>query len=145
MTDQARTIFLAEDDEDDCIIFLTALQELNCRDEIIVSRDGEQLMMNLDKRVPPQPYVLFLDLNMPLKNGFECLKEIKKKEKLKDIPIVVLSTSVEIKDITMAYHLGANYYMPKPNTLSQMVQGIKKILQFDLSSHERTPKQEFIL
>ena len=78
MTDQSRTLFLAEDDEDDCLIFLSALQELNCQLEVVVSRDGEQLMMNLDKRVPPTPYVLFLDLNMPLKNGFDCLREMKK-------------------------------------------------------------------
>ncbi|MEO7988930.1 MAG: response regulator [Chryseolinea sp.] len=143
MTQQSRTIFLAEDDEDDCLIFLEALLELNCQLEIVVSRDGDELMMNLDKRVPPPPYVLFLDLNMPLKNGFDCLMEIKQIDKMKGVPIVVLSTSVEIKDINKAYLLGANYYMPKPDCFSKLVEGIKKILQFDLSS--RLPKQEFIL
>lgn len=143
MTDQSRTIFLAEDDEDDCLIFLEALQELDYDLEIVVSRDGDQLMMNLDKRIPPLPYVLFLDLNMPLKNGFDCLKEIKRIDKLRDMPIVVLSTSVRIKDINLAYRLGANFYMPKPGRFSQLVDGIEKVLQFDLSSP--TPKQKFIL
>jgi CheY-like chemotaxis protein len=143
MIQPLRTIFLAEDDEDDCLIFLSALQELRYNLEIVVSRNGEELMMNLEKRTPPTPYVLFLDLNMPMKNGFDCLIEIKKIDKLKDLPIVVLSTSTDLKDITKAYNLGANYYLPKPSTILKLVEGLKKVLQFDLSCYPS--KQEFIL
>src|SRR5689334_19304644 len=107
MIPQSGTIFLAEDDEDDCLFFLSALEELHSPFEVVVSRDGEQLMANLNKRVPPIPYVLFLDLNMPLKSGFDCLKQVKQMDVLKEMPIVVLSTSSEIKDITKAYKLGA--------------------------------------
>lgn len=143
MSHPFRTIFIAEDDEDDCLMFLEALQELNYDFEIVVSRNGNELMMNLNQRTPPLPYVSFLDLNMPMKNGFECLKEIKQMDKFKDMPIVVLSTSTEIKDINMAYRLGANYYMPKPDSFLKLVEGIQKILQCDLSIHPT--KQEFIL
>src|SRR6188768_3853460 len=113
MINQSKTIFLAEDDDDDTLFFLEAMREINCRLEIIISRDGVELMENLNANVPPQPKVLFIDLNNPKKNGVNCLIEIKRTDKLKNIPIVILSTSNNLEHIRMTYYLGANYYMIK--------------------------------
>jgi CheY-like chemotaxis protein len=143
MKNQSKTIFLAEDDDDDCMIFLEALRALDYQNQIVVSRDGDELMQNLSTRTPPLPDVLFLDINMPGKDGFDCLRDIKNIEELNSMPIVVLSTSNEIRDITLAYRLGAHYYMPKPHLFSKFIERLGKVLQQDLSS--RPSKQEFIL
>ena len=90
---QTKKIFLAEDDPDDRSFFEDALNALALQTVLVISEDGEELMTALEETVPPQPFVIFLDLNMPRKNGFECLKEIRESDKLKDIPVVVLSTS----------------------------------------------------
>jgi len=143
MTIGPRCIFLAEDDEDDCLIFLEALQELGCTDEVIVTRDGEQLMDHLS-RVPRLPYVLFLDLNMPRKNGFECLKEIKETAEFKSIPVVVLSTSTEPEDIKLAYELGATLYISKARSFTEFVKRIEKVIHSDLLQTE-VAFNEFVL
>ena len=145
MADQSGTIFLAEDDDDDCLIFQEALQELNCTLEIVVSKNGVELMENLNKMMPRLPYVLFLDMNMPRKNGFECLSEIREKDEFKDIPVVILSTSNQQEHIAMAYCLGAKYYMHKPTHFSQLVEGIEKILFSNSLSNGPTPFNEFII
>jgi len=144
MTSDSKTIFLAEDDDDDTMFFLEALREINCTLEIITSRDGVELMEKLDAYVPPIPKVLFLDLNIPKKNGVHCLIEIKRTDKLRNIPIVILSTSHNLEHIRTTYYLGANYYMIKPYTFSQLANGIKKILQLNLSNHGHISIDEFV-
>ena len=88
-------IFLADDDEDDCMLFEDALREVNASTELATANDGVELMMLLGKTVPPPPDVIFLDLNMPKKNGFECLAEIRNSKQFKDIPVVIFSTTGE--------------------------------------------------
>lgn len=112
-------IFLADDDQDDCLLFKEALEELSLPVELTIVNNGEQLMEALNKDAP-LPDILFLDLNMPRKNGFECLSEIKQSEKLKGLPVVILSTSFNQNIINQLYTQGAQHYIRKPNEFSKL-------------------------
>ena len=86
-------LLLADDDEDDCFFFEGALAELETITELTTVHDGEQLMRRLTGLASTDlPYALFLDLNMPRKNGFECLLEIKEDPALNRLPVIILST-----------------------------------------------------
>ncbi|MFC0778671.1 response regulator [Flavobacterium sp. HJSW_4] len=119
-----RIIYLAEDDEDDRMLFLEASEELNLPIRVIQAPDGNELLDAL-KNADHLPDIIFLDINMPLKNGFECLKEIRRKEgALGRVKIVMLSTSSSSIHIQISYKLGADYYAVKPGTY----QGLRELL-----------------
>lgn len=141
-----KSVFLADDDEDDRLLFEDALREVCLETELTTTRDGEELMNVLEQCVPPPPTVIFLDLNMPRKSGFECLEEIKRTEKLKDIPIVIFSTSVQQDSINRAYDKGANHYIFKPSTFVLLKRVIEHVLSIDwkLTPHH-TPVEKFLL
>jgi len=112
-------ILLADDDIDDCIFFKEALVELLLSKHLTTVNDGEQLMQLLTNETNVLPHVLFLDLNMPRKNGFECLTEIKLSKKLKQLPVIVFSTSFEQEVVNQLYKNGAQYFIRKPSEFSQ--------------------------
>lgn len=87
-------ILLADDDNDDCLLFKDALGDLPLATHLTIVRDGEQLMLLLNAK-EELPDVLFLDLNMPRRNGFDCLSEIKENEKLRSLPVIIFSTSFD--------------------------------------------------
>ena len=118
-------ILLADDDIDDCIFFKEALEGLLIPTHLIAVHDGEQLMQLLADETNELPHVLFLDLNMPRKNGFECLSEIKVSKKLKQLPVIIISTSFEQKVVNLLYKNGAQYYIRKLAEFSQL----KKVIQ----------------
>ncbi|MEJ0029952.1 MAG: response regulator [Bacteroidota bacterium] len=113
-------ILLADDDNDDCMFFKDALEELQAPTNLTTVSDGEQLMDYLEK-VKYIPDVLFLDLNMPRKNGYECLKEIKQNYRLKNMPVVVISTSFEPGIVELLQEQGAQHYICKPATYYELV------------------------
>ena len=115
-------LLLADDDKDDCLFFKEALEELPVTAELIIVHDGEQLMRLLGERTtdPPPPHVLFLDLNMPRKNGFEVLSELKLDEKLQKLPVIIFSTSFAEDVANQLYKNGAHYYIRKPADFSQL-------------------------
>jgi DNA-binding NarL/FixJ family response regulator len=94
---------------------------------------------------PPPPHVIFLDLNMPFKNGIECLKYIRENPKLKDIPVVVLSTTSSQEAVDQTYQQGANYYICKPRTFQHLVKVIEKVLSIDMWQLPQPPKEKFVL
>lgn len=142
----SKSIFLADDDTDDCIIFGEALKELNEATELTVSFDGVELMNILDETVPPPPYVIFLDLNMPRKNGFESLSEIRQNDRYKDIPVVILTTASNPEIIEKTFHLGANYFVKKPSSYSKLKDAIKTVLSLDITQlNTRPERHEFVL
>jgi CheY-like chemotaxis protein len=123
-------ILLADDDMDDCIFFKQALKELSPSAKLTIVHDGEQLMEylsdNLSGKVGTD--VLFLDINMPRKNGLECLAEIKRDPKLKDIPVVMFSTSNSWDTINMLFKSGSHVYIHKPSDFAQLKQVIQHAL-----------------
>jgi CheY-like chemotaxis protein len=114
-------ILLADDDKDDRFFFEKALSADSISSELVTVHDGEHLMKYLAENVKRLPDVLFLDLNMPRKNGFECLTEIKESKPFKKIPVVMFSTSYprdknyELNMITMLYKIGAIDFIRKPD------------------------------
>lgn len=118
-------ILLADDDIDDCFFFKEAVEELLIPTTFTIVNEGEQLMQLLTKEATELPHVLFLDLNMPRKNGFECLAEIKGNKKLSHLPVIIFSTSLEQEVVNQLYKNGAQYFIRKPSDFSQF----KKIIQ----------------
>jgi CheY-like chemotaxis protein len=139
-------ILLADDDTDDCIFFKVAVDEFPLSTHLTAVHDGEQLMQLLTNETNELPHILFLDLNMPRKNGFECLSELKLSKKLKQLPVIIFSTSLEQEVVNLLYKSGAQYFIRKPSEFSQF----KKIIQQTLTlitqeNISPTTKENFVL
>ncbi len=117
-------ILLADDDTDDCLFFKDALSQMPIATHLTAVHDGEQLMQLLNRKTNKLPQLLFLDLNMPRKNGFECLIEIKQHKNLSAMPVVIFSTSYEQEVVNLLYKNGAQYFIRKPSEFRQF----KKII-----------------
>lgn len=126
MKRQPLHILLADDDESDRLLFTEAFAELKIKTIVRTVNNGVQLMERLNMENIPLPHLLFLDLNMPQKNGIECLKEIKSDEKLKDIFVAIYSTSENDKDMEVTFLNGANVYITKPNNFNTLKQVLEK-------------------
>src|SRR6186713_1321532 len=113
-------LLLADDDIDDCIFFEDALKELPISATLSTVNNGIQLMNYLLAKSDDLPDVLFLDLNMPRKNGIECLTEIKLNDTLKDLPVIIFSTSFNMEVVDLFYQKGAHYYIRKPGEYEKL-------------------------
>jgi CheY-like chemotaxis protein len=122
-------IFLADDDEDDCFLFHDALMEVGTDCEIVMAHDGVEIMETLRDRTPPPPHCLFLDINMPFKNGLQCLGEIKSVPNLQSFPVLMFSTSVDPQHVQKAKELGASYYIRKPQTFQDLKTLLQKVVE----------------
>ncbi|HQW25938.1 MAG TPA: response regulator, partial [Saprospiraceae bacterium] len=121
-------VILADDDESDRTNFTEALEESRIKTEVYAVKDGVELMEFLTREDTPVPHILFLDLNMPMKNGLTCLKEIRSIEKLKDVAVAIYSTSSYEKDIEETFHYGANVYIKKPTDFDTLKKVLHKVL-----------------
>jgi len=113
-------LLLAEDDLDDCLLFKEALEELPVSAHLNTVNDGEQLMKRLLEQNKELPSILFLDLNMPRKNGHECLAEIQANGQLQHIPVVIISTSFNPEVVLELHTRGAFHYVRKPGRFSDL-------------------------
>jgi CheY-like chemotaxis protein len=120
-------VLLADDDKEDQELFQEALTETNIPSELTIVDNGKDLMDNLKDPAEPNPDIIFIDINMPVKNGKQALAEIKSDENLKDIPTVILSTSKNENDVEETFQAGANLYVPKPNSFGILIMMLKKI------------------
>ncbi len=120
-------ILLADDDENDRLLFIDALKELKTKTIVHTVNDGIELMDYLAKKDSVLPQLLFLDLNMPRKNGLECLKEIRSNYG-NEIAIAIFSTSLSEKDIDETFLNGANVYINKPNSFDEFKKALNKVL-----------------
>jgi CheY-like chemotaxis protein len=146
MTVKHLDILLADDDTDDCLFFEEALAELSLSAKLTAVHDGEKLMQLLDEDTRKLPHILFLDLNMPRKNGFECLAEIKLNKKLKALPVVIFSTSYEQEVVNLLYQNGAQYFIRKPAAFAQFKKIILYVLTLITQEHTTQPsKDNFVL
>jgi CheY-like chemotaxis protein len=126
-------ILLIEDDPKDVELTLTALEEYHLANEVVVARDGEEALDYLYRRGTfaersnDNPAVLLLDLKLPKVDGLEVLQQVKSDEKLRLIPVVVLTSSHEEKDMVASYRLGVNAYVVKPVDFHEFVNAIKEL------------------
>ncbi len=140
------TVYLADDDADDRFLFEQALMEVKKNVKITMLNNGEQLMKCLDEKETHHPNVIFLDLNMPLMNGIECLDEIKKDKNLKNIPVIIFSTSTLNETINQVYIKGANYYMCKPDNFGKLKLLLHKVFAMNLSGDQmQANRDNFII
>ena len=134
MITQPLNLLLADDDTDDCNFFKEALNELPVSTHLTTVHDGEQLIQLRSKKTNEFPHVLFLNLDMPRKNGLECLCEIRENEKLKNISTRIFSTSYpqeksyEHGTISNLFKLGARVFIRKPGDFPQLKQTIQHAL-----------------
>ncbi len=126
------TILMADDDPDDRLLVQEAFEENRLLNHLETVEDGEELMDFLHRRGKfvnnlITPGLILLDLNMPRKSGLEALKEIKADEKLRRLPVVILTTSKAEEDIIRSYDLGVNSFIVKPVTFDSLVELIKEL------------------
>jgi CheY-like chemotaxis protein len=138
-------ILLVEDDPKDVELTLTALEEYHLANEVVITRDGEEALDYLYRRggfaarSNDNPAVLLLDLKLPKVDGLEVLQQIKSDQNLRMIPVVVLTSSHEEKDMVASYRLGVNAYVVKPVNFHEFVNAIKELGVFWAIVNEPPP------
>ena len=138
-------ILLADDDGDDCLLFENALDEIAVATNFESVQNGEDLMDYLHKTAI-LPDIIFLDMNMPRKNGAVCLTEIKSNKILQSIPVIIISTSLEQSLIEFLYTNGAHYFIRKPNSYAKLKFVINHaITLLDSEDASQPTLEEFIL
>jgi CheY-like chemotaxis protein len=135
MTEEYINICLADDDQDDRLFFTDAFDELKIKTKVSTFNDGVELMNYLNDADSVLPNVLFLDLNMPKKNGLECLLEIKKNENLNDIAIAIYSTSSSEEHIEETFINGANIYIKKPSDFETLKKILAEVVTINWQYH----------
>jgi len=135
MSDEQMFILLAEDDEDDRQFFKEAIEKMNLNTVLEMVTDGVYLIEYLRDNPSKKPHLLFLDLNMPRKDGFECLKEIRNDLGMTDLPIAIYSTSNASVDMEEAFRLGANIYIRKPSDFEMLKKIIAKVVSINWHYH----------
>ncbi|WP_299800697.1 response regulator [uncultured Maribacter sp.] len=143
MSKNLLNVFLADDDSDDRTFFSDALREIPVQTKISEFNNGVDLMAGLLSNTDEKPDVIFLDLKMPMMDGFECLADIRDLEKYADTPVIIYSTSYHPKEITRLNEMGASLYLQKPSSYNQLKTLLHKCLRY-VNDSERNEK-EFVI
>ncbi len=145
--EEKRTILLVEDNPDDVELTLRALKQYNVRNEIAVVRDGAEALDYLfatgayaERSTCPMPAVVILDLKLPKVDGFEVLQRLRADERTKLVPVVILTSSKEERDMVNGYRLGANSYVQKPVDFTQFVEAARQLGLYWLVINEPPPR-----
>jgi CheY-like chemotaxis protein len=128
---KAKRILLVDDDADDQVYFRDAVNELSESLQCEIASNGREALDQIEQL--PLPDCIFLDLNMPVMNGYECLAFLKTEERYKHIPVVIFTTSKNSQDIDLARRLGANLFFTKPTNFDTLCSKLDKILELDFS------------
>jgi len=145
-----KIILLVEDNPDDELLAIRALKKNNIMNEVVIARDGVEALDYLfgtgvyaERDMNVMPQVILLDLNLPKVNGLEVLKRLRSDERTKLLPVVILTSSKEDRDLTECYRLGANSYIRKPVDFTQFTEAIKQLGLYWLVLNESPPMREF--
>ena len=139
MIDSAKLILLVEDDPDHELLTIRALKKSNIANEIRVARDGEEAINLLFGDDPISPQVILLDLKLPKVEGLEVLRRIRTSEKTKYLPVVVLTSSDEERDVVRSYQLGVNSYIRKPVNFTDFAEATRQLGMYWLVLNECAP------
>lgn len=135
-----KTILIADDDADDRLFMIEALRHNGFRHEVRFVEDGEDLMDYLTHQNgftaenAPLPSLILLDLNMPRKNGFQALSEIRDHAGLRRLPVVVMSTSAATGDVVRTYDIGVNSYIVKPHNFNRLIEIVSSLKYYWLET-----------
>jgi CheY-like chemotaxis protein len=135
-------ILMADDDKDDFHILEEVAKIAGDSIKLTYAANWMDLWRNLLKKTPD---VIFLDLNMPVKDGFECLQILKADKNSKSIPIIIYSTSTNKTDIDRSYKLGANYFIVKPNSMEDIATILKKISGMTKEELQQPERDKFVI
>lgn len=135
MSDTVYNIILADDDEDDRMLFSEALEEVPLKAKLSLFKNGQELLDYLFQPNIELPNLIFLDINMPFVNGIQCLTEIRSNPNLKDLFIAMYSTSSSEKDIKESFDKGANMYINKPSCFNKLCEMVEKTLKVNWKNH----------
>jgi CheY-like chemotaxis protein len=147
MNEKSIKILLADDDEADRLLFREAFDELNVGTSVETVNDGYELMhLMQNTKTENLPHILFLDINMPRKNGLECLKEIRADKKYKEVSVAIYSTSSSEIDMEETFLNGANVYIHKPNDFQKLKKVLEKAITY-ANMYQDPPfnKENFLL
>ena len=147
MGELAKHLLLAEDDQDDVVIFELAIKEVNKEYKIPVymrhAKDGEVLFILLKESIPD---ILFLDINLPCKDGLSCIREIRKNKRYDGLPVIMYTAHKHENKIEEAFRNGANYYVVKSNTVPELAEKLKKICSMDWKNYlHYPPRDQFVM
>ena len=145
MTKKSLNVILTDDDLDDRLFFEEAIEEIEVVTKLTTFNHGQHLMDYLHNNEAVLPDLIFLDLNMPIKNGMECLTEIKRTPKLQNIVVAIYSTSSSEADIEETFINGASIYINKPESFKELKKVIEKVLQINWQYHTSNLKKENFL
>ncbi len=145
MSEKPINILLADDDTDDCYFFSKAIAALTLQTTLTILNDGEQLMKHLLDEANALPDVLFLDINMPRKNGVECVHEMQKNDRLKAIQVVIFSTSKNEEIMKSLFKAGVHIYIRKPGDFSQLKEVIANALPIATQNTIGTSSVKYIM
>lgn len=144
LSHRTTNIVLADDDEDDFLFLKSATESATSPVHVSHVLNWLELLRLLNRL--PLPDIIFLDLNMPVKNGFECLELLRAEKKYDNICVIIYSTSGSKKDLDEAHRLGANYYVIKPSSQEKITTLIDKICRMDRQEMLSKPAgKEFLL
>jgi len=133
---ESKVFMIIDDDRDDIFFFKEAISQIN-KDAICIEAENGESGLNLLHNLEHLPDYLFLDINMPCINGYDCLAEIKKDEKLKRIPVIIYSTAFSKQLVVDFTRLGASFCLKKPADLNELPSQIKSAI--DLVHHVESP------
>ncbi|WGH75373.1 response regulator [Tenacibaculum tangerinum] len=145
MNQSPLNIILTDDDIDDRLFFEEAIEDIDIATKLTTFNHGQELMNYLQSNDTALPHLIFLDLNMPIKNGMECLQDIRNNPKLQHTIVAIYSTSSSESDIEKTFVNGANIYINKPNSFNDLKKAIKKVLQINWQYHTSNLKKENFL
>lgn len=138
-------ILMADDDAEDRELFESAVQEIAPNVQLATCKNGVELMKALHDESIPLPDIIFLDLNMPLKDGQQCLREIRSTPRLHALPVIIYSTSTNREYIDQTYSQGADYYLAKPDSYGDLKLIASRLFALDWDTHTRPQKEKYLL
>jgi CheY-like chemotaxis protein len=140
MADNGKLILLVEDDPDHELLTIRALKKSNIGNDIRVARDGEEAVNTLFGPNPLKPQVILLDLKLPKIEGLEVLRRIRESDETRMLPVVVLTSSDEERDLVRSYQLGVNSYIRKPVNFNDFAEATRQLGMYWLVLNECPPK-----
>jgi len=139
MPDASRLILLVEDDPDHELLTIRALKKSNVANDVRVARDGEEAIRILFGEDPMHPQVILLDLKLPKVDGLEVLRRIREAPETRMLPVVILTSSDEERDVVRSYQLGVNSYIRKPVNFNDFAEATRQLGMYWLVLNECPP------
>ncbi|MGB7395415.1 MAG: response regulator [Pricia sp.] len=137
MSTKPMKVVLVDDDEDDRMFFSDALKEIDTKTELTEFENGKEFLDYLKKEDTENPHLIFLDLNMPVMNGFECLKAMRQHPDFKELAVAIYSTSSSERDIEETFVNGANIYINKPNGFGELKSTLAQVVKRHADHREK--------